>query len=315
MKRLQQTGQALGSNALLTLVLADSADADKLFCALWEKINLFEQKFSRFLPGSELSKFNRQAGKTVVISPEFKQLLEVSKLMSQKTSGTFNLFILPSLQKAGYLNSWVKSTSDGVPDLFQNKNLVSSMRLNINHNSAKIPANSALDLGGIGKGWLLDRLSKYLERQDIKHYWLSLGGDIICEGNDIDGQPWQVAVANAISPESNIEQISNRGRRLAIATSGTVKRQGVYSGKRWHHLIDPKTNEPAVTDILTATVCAKTAVAADVAAKCLIIGGQKKMKNIARVLQIDFMLLQSKMADDSKKSVRIVKKHFVRRNQ
>lgn len=317
MMRLQQTNQVLGTTALITLILPDSVNSDELFSSLWEQIYLFDKKFSRFSPDSELSKFNIQSGKTVIISSEFKRLLETSKLMSQKTSGVYNPFILPGLERAGYTSSWTEQKSDKNKQTRSNKSLFKYDELIINQSSGKIPANSALDLGGIGKGYLLDQLSEFLEHQGIRRYWLSLGGDIICNGTDIDGKPWLIGVASAYSAQTNIEQISNKSSKLAIATSGILKRSGTNFGKKWHHLINPATNEPAITDVLTAAVCADTAVAADIAAKCMVIIGHAKAQNIARKLPVSFMLLQIKLdedhANEKVRNVGIIKKEFTRK--
>ena len=291
MKRLQQTKQVLGSLAFLTLVVEDKS-SELIFNSLWQRINEFEQKFSRFLPDSELSKFNSRAGNIVRISPEFEQLLRKTKLMSKKTHDVFNPFILPSLQRAGYIGSWNEKDLTGIPDHSDLTTIPNHKQLIIRKGSAKIPSNSALDLGGIGKGYLLDQLVEFLEKENICRYWLSLGGDIICNGNDLNDQPWQVAISNASSLENDVDRISNFGKKIAIATSGIVKRQGYHKDKHWHHLIDPSTNEPAQTDILTATVCADSATNADIAAKCLVIRGSKNLEETAKLLPIGPILLQ-----------------------
>lgn len=300
MRRFQQIRQALGSEAVLTLILPENREADSIFDLLWSQINRFETSFSRFFPESELSRFNLQAGKTVAITPEFKKILEICKEMSQKTNGIFNPFVLPSLQRAGYIGSWPKpDKTESSVDYRQKGSSVDINQLIIGQNSAKIPKNSALDLGGIGKGYLLDQLSEFAEKQNIDRYWFSLGGDIICSGRDIDDKPWSISISDAVSPEKTIEKISNNGQKIAIATSGIIKRQGRYMGKKWHHLIDPRTGKPALTNVLTATVCAETAVVADVAAKCLVIGGSDRLKNIVNKLPISKAFLQLRPNSES----------------
>jgi FAD:protein FMN transferase len=151
-----------------------------------------------------------------------------------------------------------------------------------------------LDFGGIGKGYLLDNLSKMISSRHVAGYWLSLGGDIICSGHDVDGQPWRVGVQNATESTENIQYIENRhGDMLAIATSGTTKRKGIRNGTKWHHIIDPRSGLPAETDILTVTATAKSAVIGDVYAKVAVIAGSKEAVRILRKeKQLDSFILQ-----------------------
>lgn len=278
MKRLQRTGRGLGSEVVLTLRLDEDTEADPIFAEIWEQITSFEKQFSRFLPDSELTHFNQQAGIEVGVTPTFQQVLSIAKGFGEATGGLYNPFILPSLQKSGYLSSWPQS-SEPTKQNYTERKAAAVNQLKIGANNAKIPANTALDFGGIGKGYLLDRLADYLQSENVQHFWLSLGGDIICKGNDIDNQPWKIAIQSVTKVGEPVGFItSDDGAIQAVATSGTSKRRGVKEGKQWHHIIDPRTGEPAETDIITATVAASTATEADVFAKCLVILGSTDAK-------------------------------------
>lgn len=273
MKRFQENRHVLGSDALLTLVLDDSSDHEAIFRELWKRIDDFDKRFSRFIVTSELSKFNNKAGELFPITPDFKDFLVITKEMSRDTKGLFNPFILPGLQRAGYKGSWPTPESfDPKLDYAARQTLVAATSLKIDDHTAKIPANSAIDSGGIGKGYLLDQLAKYLEDREILNYWLSLGGDIIASGHDIDNEAWLIQVQHATAPDQLVGVITNEKRRLAIATSGITKRKG----ENWHHIIDPKTGRSALTDILTVSLVAEDATTADVYAKCVVILGSKK---------------------------------------
>ena len=160
-KRYQQQYQALGSSVLITLVTDRSIDkVDIIFTKIRQHINQFECRFSRFLLSSELTQFNLSAGKKTAVSQPFRKMLESCIKLSKQTSGLFNPFILPALQEAGYLGSW----NDGykLSNLkmdYSSRSVVSIADLTIDAKWAKIPRNSALDFGGIGKGYLLDELA------------------------------------------------------------------------------------------------------------------------------------------------------------
>ena len=290
--RYQLQLDCLGSKAFLT-ILTDKGDVfkDTIFKELKDKIEVFESTFSRFLSSSELTNFNKLAGKKTKISPEFKDILIVTRKMSEITNNIFNPFILPSLQKSGYMASW--TNKDIVSPDFKNRSNKQDFTIKIGDNWAEIPKDSAIDLGGIGKGYLLDQLSDFLETNEIKSYWLSLGGDIICNGRDINEKPWSINIGDAVENNLTIGNIENDdGRKLAIATSGVTKRKGIHNNKTWNHIIDPRTNEPIKNNILTVTVTSTSATKADVLAKCIIIEGSKKAKQLIKKEEIIGFLVQ-----------------------
>ncbi len=271
MRRYQQSRHVLGSDALLTLVLEDSTPSKATFNLLWQQIDAFEQHFSRFLVSSELSRFNTAAGSKQPVSPEFRTLLATAKAYAEKTGGLYNPFILPALQRAGYKGSW-PSPHKGSKQLDYGQRASADWHtITVGDTWARIPADTALDFGGIGKGFLLDRLSETLQTEGIGNYWLSLGGDILCNGADANSDSWYIGIARAEETGKTVAAVKNHGQKLAVATSGTTKRRGANERGTWHHIIDPRTGEPATTNVLTATVCAQDAVTADIAAKCLVI--------------------------------------------
>ncbi|HEY4963831.1 MAG TPA: FAD:protein FMN transferase [Candidatus Saccharimonadales bacterium] len=274
MKRYQQQFKALGSEVVITLVGIQAEGAiEVIFESLHDKIHDFEERFSRFIEGSELTSFNKHAGQKTKVSSAFTDLLGAAKDLSIKTDEIYNPFILPALQRAGYLASW---NNDFKVIDYTDRRLFSVKDIQIGDNWAKIPEDSAIDFGGIGKGYLLDELHTFLLGQGLEGYWVSLGGDIVCSGYDLDKSNWSVSIQDASDSHKSVGKISNNnGQFRAIATSGTTKRKGIKNGKAWHHIIDPRTGEPAKTDILTATITAGSATEADVFCKCILIEGKK----------------------------------------
>lgn len=269
-----ETKQALGGDVTITVVADTNQSTGDLFNQLWKEVYLFERKFSRFLPGSELSRFNRQAGIRQIISSDFKNLLGASLKMSKLSGGVYNPFILPALQRAGYKNSAMPGYENDVVDDHSTKKVVTIDKLELKENTATIPYGTALDMGGCGKGFLADRLADILDKLKLTGYWLSLSGDMVVAGFDDNLKPWQVKIQSADSHNQYIDLIiENNGSRLAVATSGTFKRQNQGTNHKWHHLIDPRTGKPAMTDILLATVVDYSCLNADVLASCAAIVG------------------------------------------
>lgn len=292
MQRLQQARHVLGSTGYITLVSSEETQLERVFAKLWYMVAAFEQRFSRFLPESELTSFNQAAGEWVPVSKAFHDLLVAARTMAERTTGLYNPFVLPALQRAGYEGSWPKPEVADPHTSYKDRVVVSIDKLEIRDREARIPAQSALDFGGIGKGYLLDQLTQVLDAEPLTGYWVSLGGDIICSGTDIDNVPWRIGVQH---DDEVVTTIENGGKKLAIATSGITKRKGRNeSGEPWHHLIDPRTGKPAATDILTATVTAAHATEADIAAKCFVLLGASNVATAALRYPVDRAILQVK---------------------
>jgi thiamine biosynthesis lipoprotein len=267
-RRHQQNRIALGSQASLSVVLDNEVAANALYAKAWQHIDTFEQRFSRFISHSELSQVNANAGEWTTVSQDFLSMVQACQYWHGATGGIFNPFVLPTLQRHGYKSSWPHPHRciDRSLDV-SGRALIHFDMLEVNHNKIRVPANAALDFGGIGKGYMLDELAELFAAENIDNYCVSLGGDVLCQGHDYDADAWTIRVLNTTSTDA-IESVTNqKGSKLAVASSGTVKRRG----PDWHHIIDPSTGMPSSSNVLVATVLSDSGAAADVIAKTLVI--------------------------------------------
>lgn len=301
-----QTKLALGCDVTLVVVTGlPQAEVDEVFRQLWLTIYKFERRFSRFIPSSELSMFNKKAGTTNKISDEFRQLLLTSKELANKTNGLYNPFILPALHRVGYKQSLIDSYDQDAQDDYSSRAVVDPSSLEIGDDWAMIPYGTALDMGGCGKGYLADQLATLPFVNQLEGYWFSLGGDVVGAGNDEAGKVWNIYIQPAPGTIKEPQYfIQGQKSGFAIATSGTNVRRGTTPEGEWHHIIDPRTCKPAVTDTRLATVVCKTAVEADVLASCAIILGSKQalgyLKKWGSIsAHIEFENSQSTVSHDS----------------
>lgn len=296
-----QTKIALGSDVTLLIVADQSQELiiDRLFSQLWIRIFKFEKQFSRFLPNSELTQFNLNAGLKQGISQEFREILVCSKDLSLRTQGRFNPFILPALQRAGYVRSFVPGYENEPQIDFSDRRVAEIGELQIGENWAQIPYGTALDFGGIGKGFLADKLAELMRDQSIEGYWFSLGGDVVGAGYDEAGQPWQVEIDAGNANNSSDISIVTSGEVFAIATSGTQLRKGMFRGKAWHHILDPTTLLPAKTDLYLATIYGNSAVEADVfASTAILLGSEEALKFVEAQATIQSTVLHGINSQD-----------------
>ena len=269
--------RALGTECQFVIVSSiAAAQTEAIMQNLMSSVVEFEQRFSRFIATSELTYCNARAGLRTPVSAQFHDIILAAKTAALQSGGIYNPFILPALQRSGYRHSWSgpNATDDPVTD-YTTRAIATIDKLEIGDNWVRIPHNTALDLGGCGKGYIGDKLAETLDiTTGIDGYWLSVGGDVIARGTHQSHQPIVISIPYAHAPQHSAASVTvPRHERIAVATSTTRRRRGHYKGKSWHHIIDPATGMPAHTAIHTASVCHTSLCTADVqASNCIIVG-------------------------------------------
>jgi thiamine biosynthesis lipoprotein len=130
-----------------------------------------------------------------------------------------------------------------------------------------LPAGVSIDLGGLAKGWAADLIA----RRSTHPVLVDAGGDLAVSGPLPDGGPWPIAIGDPFEPRANLATVALLAG--GVATSGRDYRVWRQGGELRHHLIDPRTGRPAVTDVLTVSVVAPSALLAEIAAKVVFLLG------------------------------------------
>jgi FAD:protein FMN transferase len=244
-----------------------------------------EQRFSRFLPASELTELNRFAGEWLPVSDDLMEMLELAQKYYQETQGIFDPSILPQLKQAGYDRSMDEIRMYGVMEVSASTSNRPSKQafeeINIDSIAKRVclPPGMEIDLGGIAKGWIVKQAAILLH-QYSEVCGVSAGGDILFIGQPTDGLGWDVYLEDPRDPSQMLVQLNVPSG--AVATSSVMKRSWQKGNQSKHHLIDPRTGEPAITEWLSVTVICPDIIAADVYAKTILIGGQPVAQDLAR---------------------------------
>jgi thiamine biosynthesis lipoprotein len=266
--------QTLAFTAMNTAVLLAAEGPDDIEPALLRTqalIQGLEQRLSRFLPDSELTRLNRSAGAWHSVSPDLLELLVLASQFSHETGGLFDPAILPALERAGYDRSMTEIRTHGagrsdaaVPIRMS----IQEMQLDPLNLRARLPRGLQLDLGGIAKGWIVDRAASLLYSKSAACA-VSAGGDIVFHGYPSETPGWQVAIEDPRDPENALAYLQLEPG--AVATSSVTRRTWKQGQATRHHIIDPRTQQPAVVDALSVTVVAPQITVAEVYAKALLI--------------------------------------------
>lgn len=260
------TFRAMGCR--VEIILNTTADGAAMLASLPEQFDALEDQLSRFRPHSELMQFNAQAGEWVTLSAVLFDNLHQAKHMARLTDGLFNPLILPALIASGYDRSF-EHIRPGPVQPAQPAADWRCIELNIRTRQARIPTGSALDLGGIAKGWT----AQYISRELAAHgpCLVNIGGDIAAAGAPDDLAGWYIDIAEPGSP-NDLATVCLRD--TSIVTSGTDYRHWHSLDQQpRHHIIDPLTGEPALTDVRTVTVIHPHAPSAEAYAKAVLLQG------------------------------------------
>lgn len=250
----------------------------------------FASRFSRFREESELSVLNRAS--EMRVSEELFTLLLHSRQYFEETGGVFDPTILPTLEREGYGASF-GSVLFGEPGVVipERHYTFADVTLDVASRTVSKPLDCRLDLGGIGKGYIVDQVAQRLAER-YTDFLVDAGGDMYIAGrNRAATYPYF-----AIDIESAFEEGQSAGMLLvsnqAVATSGVNRRRWRQrDGREKSHLIDTKHQHSVVGDILTATVIASSTERADVLAKTLCLLGQERGLVFATEKRIPVFLL------------------------
>jgi FAD:protein FMN transferase len=241
-----------------------------------------EQRFSRFLPASEVTELNHSAGDWLQVSDELMEMLQLSMKYHYETHGIFDPSILTDLKQVGYDRSMdeIKTNGVSVPSGISKRTsrpAFREMSFDLAENRVRLPYRMEIDLGGIAKGWIVEKAAQLLHRY-VDICGVSAGGDILFIGQPLAGLDWDVYLENPRSPTEMLAQLHIPAG--AVATSSIMKRTWSQGEKVRHHLIDPRTGEPAQTDWLSVTVISPSVITADVYSKAILMAGAQELPTL-----------------------------------
>jgi thiamine biosynthesis lipoprotein len=236
-------------------IYAVDVSADRLAVGeAW--VHDMHDRLTRFSPTSELSRFNATAGTWAEVSPLLEALLRECLRAHEISGGLVNAAVLPALLATGYTRTFSEGptavTASVTPPALPNV-------LEVRSGSARLRRGASIDLGGVAKGWLADRLAADLGANAL----VNLCGDLFARGGGETGEGWPVGMGG-----KTVLLLD-----MGAATSGTRKRSW---GPDLHHLIDPRTGLPARTDLAEASVIARTGADAEIFAKTALLLGSAK---------------------------------------
>ncbi len=267
--------QAMASPCELLIATADALLAEHLGRIARDEALRIEHKFSRYRDDNVIYQINHSQGKTIDVDNETADLLDYAGFCFDLSEGLFDI-------TSGVLGkAWRFDGRSAVPDeaiIRQLLSLVGWDKLQWSRPHLSLIDGMQIDLGGIGKEYAVDRVAALVRQQTVCSVLINFGGDLCCNRSRDTGVGWQVGIEQPDYDKLNKQPVANRLIEISVgglATSGDARRHLVKDGKRYGHILNPKTGWPVEGAPCSVTVAAATCTEAGILATLAMLHGEQ----------------------------------------
>ena len=272
---------AMGTVIEITLIADDEEAANKASLQVFQEIKRIETLMSPWLDSSDVTRINRSAGKErVKVSPETFEVIQRAQEISELSEGGFDITIGPLTEL------WRKAREKKIPppveDVKEKLGLVNFKNIEMDQEGKVFlkKKDMAIDLGGIAKGYAVDRAFELLKSLGYKNLIVNAGGDLKVGGLK-NNQPWSIGIQNPRESKKILARISVSD--MAVATSGDYEKFFYFEGKRYHHIFNPRDGFPT-EGCQSVTILYKDGMTADALATAVFVLGREKGYSLCQKL-------------------------------
>lgn len=259
-------------------IIADSMD---------EVVNL-ENQLSTNIASSQVGKINSEG--QGILKKDGAILMEKSILLNKQTDGLFNPAIYPVVEAWGFTKEEYRVPSQSELDALLP--ITKIQDVNYDKSTGQVTFNKegmAIDFGAIAKGYTSSKVIKMFKDAGVKSAIINLGGNVQTLGTKPNGEKWRVGIQHPEISDGYLGIIDIEDK--AVITSGGYERFFEEGGKKYHHIIDPRTGSPAESGIESATIVADDGTLADGLSTSLFIMGKEKAIKFWRNSDLDFQFI------------------------
>ncbi len=297
----------LGSPFEITVVAKDSIEADKFTSLAISEVKRIENLISDWIPTTQISKVNQNAGVVPVkVDLEVYNLVERAIKISKLTSGAFDISYA-SMDKIWKFDGSMKEmpTPDAIKKSVEK---VGYQNIILNPKDTTIflkIKGMKLGLGGIGQGYIADKIKALLQEKGCSSGLVNVSGDINTWGKQPNGEAWTVGIINPMNKNKVFATFPLIDS--AVETSGSYEKFVNFNGKRYSHIIDPRTGYPA-SGIISISVFAKQTELADaLATGIFVLGIEVGLDLINQLNGIECIIVDDKGGIHASKNIDIKK--------
>ncbi len=265
-------------------ILLQPEHADRLADAIiaLDEVDRLEEQMSVYVPDSEVSRINAVAGqRAVAVERRLFKLFQTAARISADTGGAFDLTTGPVTRCWGFHQRNGRVPSDHELAAARERVGMRHLRLSEAEHTVHFEREGVeLNLGAIGKGYALDRVGEVLGSKGCGSFLVQSGASsLLARGDGTMGQGWLVGIRHPLDRERRLAEV--RLRNAAMSTSDAAHQYFRANGKRYGHIIDPRTGRPA-EGVLSATAIAPTAAESDALATAFYVMGLDETRSYCR---------------------------------
>ncbi|HEC26795.1 MAG TPA: FAD:protein FMN transferase [Gammaproteobacteria bacterium] len=272
----------------------DKAQADQAAASLFTDFDRMHNDWHAWQPGKLTQTSALLAtGEWFTADKAVLPLIKLSKQYSQLSNGLFNPTIGKLIRSWGFQGSEQPQTppsQKNIARLLDNLPTVNDIDIDGNRLRGHNP-QIQLDLGAIAKGYAVSIGLQKMRDLGIKHALINAGGDL-CGIGDRGQRPWRIGIRNPLG--NGIIASLELGKDECVFTSGDYERYFTYEGKRYNHIIDPRTGYPA-DQVVSVTVLHKNGALADAASTALFVAGPDYWQEVAKKMGVSDVMLVDKL--------------------
>ena len=280
-KRVTLERGAMGTKIVMASFTTPTLDADTIGRAMgeaYDEIKRLENLMSTWVETSEVTAINRGGGgPPVTVGPDTFAVIERSVAIASQSEGVFDI-TFEAMKGVWRFDEGAQPNVPSDADVQRTRRLVDWRMIELDPNARTVrlkEKDRKINLGGIAKGYAVDAAARVLERRGVTSFFVQAGGDLYVKGRRYDGRPFRVGVRDPRGKDEQDFFALMEVEDHAFSTAGDYERAFVRDGKRYHHIIDPRTGYPA-TACRSVTVWAKDAFTADALDDAVFILGPEK---------------------------------------
>lgn len=268
----KESAELFAMNTVMTLTVYGEK-ASGLLDEAKNMIYRYENMFSVNVEGSDIDRLNRAGGKPVKVSADTYEIIRKGMEISARTDGLFDISVYPLVRAWGFTTDQYR-----IPDEDERARLLQAVdytKIQLGEDdTVTLPADMQIDLGGIAKGYVSQKLIDLFRDRKAEAAVISLGGNVQTYGKKPDGTPFTVGITDP-ADGSGVYGTIEAGE-TAVVTSGSYQRYFERDGVIYHHIIDKRTGAPAETDLASVTVLSGDGTSADALATALFMMGKER---------------------------------------
>ena len=295
----------MGSRYEITVVAQNSSKAEEDIDLAVAEISRIEKLISSWDPNSQTSSINKNAGiKPVPVAQELYDLIKRAKAISELTDGAFDISYASMDALWKFDGSMTKMPDTATVKTSVAKVVYKNIILNpVDHSVfLKLPGMK-IGFGAIGKGYSADKAKALLMSRGVTAGIINASGDMNTWGKQPDGSTWKVAITNPLNKNNAFALLPIE--EGAVVTSGNYEKYVTFNGKRYTHIIDPRTGYPS-SGIISATVFAPKAELADaLATSVFVMGKEAGLDRIDQLPHIECILIDDHGNISTSKNIKI----------